>query len=81
MSRSSKWVRARHSGIANLDIEVGERVSSGQVIGRLHDSFGNLLGQVTAPVDGLVIGLSLDPLFNRGDAIANIATIEEQESA
>jgi predicted deacylase len=77
VSRSSSWVRARRSGIAQIDVMLGDHVDKGQTIGRLHDSFGNRLGRITAPIDGVVIGLSLDPLFNRGDAIAHVAAIEQ----
>ncbi len=76
VSRSTSWVRARQSGIAQIDVSLGDHVQRGGVIGRLHDSFGNSLGRVTAPVDGIVIGLSLDPLFNRGDAVAHLAAVE-----
>ena len=77
VSRSSSWVRARRSGIAQIDVMLGDGVDKGQTIGRLHDSFGNRLGRITAPIDGVVIGLSLDPLFNRGDAIAHVAAVEQ----
>lgn len=81
VSRSSSWVRARRSGIAQIDVMLGDRVDKGQTIGRLYDSFGNRLGRITAPIDGVVIGLSLDPLFNRGDAIAHVASVEQNGPA
>ena len=77
LSRSSSWVRARRSGIAQIDVDLGNHVDKGQTIGRLYDSFGNRLGRITAPSDGVVIGLSLDPLFNRGDAIVHVASVDQ----
>ena len=74
-SRSSAWVRARRSGIAAVDVALGDHVEQGQVMGRLHDSFGNQLGRITAPIDGVVIGMSLDPLFNQGDAMVHVASV------
>ena len=76
-SRSSSWVRARRSGIAQIDVMLGDHVEKGQVMGRLHDSFGNRLGRITAPMAGVVIGMSLDPLFNRGDAMVHVASVDE----
>lgn len=80
VSRSSSWVRARRSGIAQIDVMLGDHVDKGQTIGRLYDSFGNRLGRITAPIDGIVIGLSLDPLFNRGGAIAHVASVEKGQT-
>lgn len=75
-SRSSKWVRAPRSGIAQIPVELGDEVVAGQQLGRIHDSFGRRLGQIKSPIDGSVIGLNLDPLLNRGDAIVHIAATE-----
>lgn len=78
-SRSSKWVRARRSGIAHIDVSLGDRVEKGSELGRLHDSFGNRLGRIIAPNSGIVVGMSLDPLFNKGDAVVHIATVSDTE--
>jgi predicted deacylase len=75
-SWSSRWVRARRSGIAHIDVELGDQVERGQGLGRLHDSFGNRLGRFTSPIDGVIIGISLDPLFNQGDAMVHVASLD-----
>lgn len=80
-SRSSSWVRARRSGIAQIDVMLGDHVEKGQVMGRLHDSFGNRLGRITAPITGVVIGMSLDPLFNCGDAMVHVASVDEEPTS
>lgn len=71
--RGSTWSRARKSGIASLWTELGDQVTKGQQIGRIHDSFGQRLAQITARSDGLVVGLNLDPIVNQGDAVVHIA--------
>lgn len=76
-SRSSKWVRATKSGIMRLDVSIGQEVRKGQTIGRIYDALGVQLAAPRSPIDGVVIGLSLDPLVNRGDAMAHIADISE----
>lgn len=75
-SRTSKWVRAQRSGLAQLSVAAGDHVSKGQIIGRVHDAFGERLSQIRASLDGIVIGLNLDPIVNRGDAVVHIAAIE-----
>lgn len=72
----TRWVRARRSGLAQLDCQTGDVVEKGQVLGRIHDSFGKRLSQLKSPGPGLVIGLKLEPLVNRGDALIHIATID-----
>ena len=74
-SRKSRWVRARASGITQLWVGCGDLVSKRQTIGRLHDSFGHRISEVTSNTDGIVIGLNLDPTVNQGDAIVHIADI------
>ena len=71
--RGSSWSRARKAGIASLWTELGDQVTKGQVIGRIHDSFGHRLAQITARADGIVVGLNLDPVVNQGDAVVHIA--------
>ena len=71
--RGSTWSRAGKSGIASLWIELGDQVTKGQLIGRVHDSFGRRLGKITARDDGIVVGLNLDPIVNQGDALVHIA--------
>jgi predicted deacylase len=76
----SHWVRARRSGLAQIECQTGDVVEKGQVLGRIHDSSGELLSQLKSPGPGLVIGLTLRPLVNRGDALIHIATIQAEET-
>ena len=72
--RTSGWVRARRTGILDLDVRLGQRVSDGERLGALVDSFGRTLRLVHANRDGIVIGRTEAPLVNSGDAIVHIAT-------
>lgn len=74
-SRRSSWVRARRSGIVLLDVELGEVVQRGQLLGVIHDSVGKRLGRVTAPRVGVVIGRVQQPLVNQGDALVHLADV------
>ncbi len=69
----SGWVRARGTGVLHLEVDLGERVVSGQRLGGLSDTFGRRVQLVRADRDGVVIGLNRAPLVNSGDAIVHIA--------
>ncbi len=76
VSRSSSWVRARRSGVLRLDAVLGQRVASDEILGSIASVFGEGPKRVRAPHDGVVIGVALHPLANRGDAVAHIARVE-----
>ncbi|MFV0427230.1 MAG: succinylglutamate desuccinylase/aspartoacylase family protein [Beutenbergiaceae bacterium] len=76
-SRGGGWVRARRTGILDLDFDLGQRVSDGDRLGSLFDSYGKTLRAVRADRDGIIIGRTHAPLVNRGDALVHIASLEE----
>jgi len=71
--RTSGWVRARRTGILDLDAHLGQEVTDGERLGSLFDSFGRTLRAVYANRAGVVIGRNESPLVNSGDAIVHIA--------
>jgi uncharacterized protein len=75
VSRRSRWVRARRTGLAHIHVELGESVVQGEVIGRIHDTFGHRLSRISAATSGVVIGMNLDPVVNQGDAVVHIAEV------
>ena len=78
-SRRSRWLRTRRSGIAALDIALGDVVKKGQQLGVVHDSVGRRLGRLNAPIDGIIIGHIQHPLVNQGDAVIHIAEVHTAE--
>ncbi|MEP1124832.1 MAG: succinylglutamate desuccinylase/aspartoacylase family protein [Ilumatobacter sp.] len=80
-SRSSGWVRVRRSGIAGIDVELGQLVERGQIVATVRDSVGRRLSQARANRSGLVIGLTRQPLVNQGDAIIHIAELLDRPAA
>jgi predicted deacylase len=79
-SRSTGWVRARGTGILNLDTRLGDVVAAGDRLGGLSDTFGRRVRLVRADRSGIVIGLTRAPLVNAGDALVHIASVEEEPS-
>ena len=76
-SRTSTWVRARRSGLALLQTELGAHVARGELLGVIHDSVGKRLSRITAPRAGVVIGHIQHPLVNQGDAVVHIADVAD----
>nr|WHW29162.1 putative succinylglutamate desuccinylase/aspartoacylase family protein [uncultured bacterium] len=75
-SRSSGWVRARRSGIASMQVSLGDSVVKGDTIATIYDSVGARLSSMRANRTGLIIGHSRQPLVNQGDAIVHIADVD-----
>ena len=74
--RSSKWVRAPHSGLLRSATALGSAVSEGQLLGVISDPFGENEVAVRASASGVVIGRSNIPLVHEGDALFHIARHE-----
>ncbi|GAB4394277.1 MAG: succinylglutamate desuccinylase/aspartoacylase family protein [Kiloniellaceae bacterium] len=74
--RSSKWVRAPHSGLLRAATALGSSVRDGQVLGVISDPFGENEVEVRASIGGVVIGRSNIPLVHEGDALFHIARHE-----
>lgn len=70
----SGWVRARGTGVLQLEVSLGDRVESGQRLGGLSDTFGRRVRLVHADRDGILVGLNKAPLVNSGDALVHIAS-------
>lgn len=75
-SRSSSWVRASRSGVVRLDVEIGDEVVHRQEMGTIIDAFGKKLSTIRASRGGLVVGRTMYPLSNKGDALVHIANLE-----
>jgi len=72
-TRRRTWVRASRSGILRLKIRLGQWVSEGQPLGRIHDAFGGDAETLMSPCEGLVIGQTNHPLVSEGDAVLHLA--------
>jgi len=81
IARSSSWVRAPRSGIHIAGIKLGKTVKKGEVIGEISNPFGDHKTLVKANENGVVIGMSMLPLANKGDALFHIACQRESPSS
>lgn len=77
ISRSSHWVRAPHSGTLIPKKKTGDRVKKDELMGVVSDPFGEHKFEAYATHTGIIIGMTMLPLVNEGDAIFHIATFED----
>ncbi len=80
IARSSHWIRAPHSGSLRAKKKLGARVKKGELLGQLSDPYGGDMVEVRAIRTGIIIGMTMIPLVNNGDALFHIATFEDSEA-
>ena len=73
VAESSRWVRAKRSGIFRTLTPPGSRVEEGDKLGVIADAFGRNRASVRAPFPGIVIAHALNPLVHRGDGVVHLA--------
>ncbi len=71
--RKTTWVRASRSGIAHVDVHLGDRLEEGSRIGSIGDALGGRPTRIKATVGGFVIAKTQTPLVAQGDALIHIA--------
>jgi predicted deacylase len=77
IARSSNWFRAPQSGIFSAQKKIGARIYEGDVLAIISDPFGNEPFNVVADEDGILIGATLLPLVNQGDAMFHVAVFRD----
>jgi len=75
IARSSVWLRAPESGVFRFLVGLGKRVREGDLVGIISDPIGDEEFPVNATSPGVIIGRTLLPLVNAGDALVHIATM------
>ncbi len=76
IAKSSHWVRAPISGIFITTKALGNVVDRGDKLGIITNPFGDHEYAIYAPHSGIIIGHTILPLANEGDALYHIATFE-----
>ena len=69
---TSKWIRAKYSGLLHSQIKPGDFIKTNQQIGIITDPFGESSYKVKSSESGYVIGLNFTPVLNAGDAIVHL---------
>ena len=68
----TRWARAGRSGLIRMSVEPGDWVTKSQTIGEISSVFGYQRSRVSSPMEGVVIGISRDPVVYRGEAVVHI---------
>lgn len=75
---TTTWIRAPSSGILHMNVPLGGRVGKNKKLGEIADPFGiHKADVIEAPVSGMVIGKLNLPLVHQGDAVINIAHVDQ----
>lgn len=74
VANSSSWIRASQSGIFIPKAKLGDLVKKGDILAEISNPFGDNKVLVKALEDGLIIGTSMLPLVNKGDAIFHLGS-------
>ncbi|WP_291831967.1 succinylglutamate desuccinylase/aspartoacylase family protein [Marinobacter sp.] len=74
---NSTWVRAEHGGILFSEIDLGDTVSTGEVLGYVADPITNAQYPVRSSSDGRIIGMAVDQVVMAGFAAYHIGTEAE----
>lgn len=81
LANSTYWLRSPDSGILHSSKKLGQVVDKNEVLGYLTDPFGEHHCDIRASHKGIIIGQSVLPLFNKGDAVFHIACFDNFRAA
>lgn len=70
---SSKWLRAPAGGLLRVFKGTSQHVDEGEVLGTISDPFGEQEYEITADYSGLIVGRTMLPIVNEGDALFHLA--------
>lgn len=75
ISQLSEWMRAPMGGVLRAFKTIGAWVEEGEVIAALSDPLGDGEVEVQSSTTGIIIGRTMLPIVNEGDALFHIAEI------
>lgn len=78
---SSRWVRVNTGGLLISEVEVGERIWEGDVLGSMVNPISNQSIDVISPYSGRVLGMALNQFMLPGYAAFNIGIVSDQKGA
>ncbi|MEE3117175.1 MAG: succinylglutamate desuccinylase/aspartoacylase family protein [Pseudomonadota bacterium] len=73
----SDWIRAQHGGILFSEVELGARVSEGEILGYVADPITNAQFPIRSSSNGRIIGMAVDQVVMAGFAAYHIGTEAE----
>lgn len=77
----SKWVRANHGGFLQFHVQPGEVVEQDQPLATNTNLLGHDQYQITAPFDGIILGMTTLPSISPGEPICNVGKLPSGTNA
>ncbi len=81
LSKSSKWIRAGEGGLLRATKATGDSVEADEVIATIVNPYEDIVTEVKAETDGLIVGRTKLAVVNCGDALFHIARVTKPEQA
>jgi len=78
---TSRWLRAPQGGLLRTYRSEGDVVREGDLLAAVSDPFGQAETNVIAEFDGIIVGRTLLPIVNEGDALFHVARLSETKRA
>lgn len=79
--KSSQWIRASQGGLLRTFKSEGSTVRKGEFLAAVSDPFGEVEVEIHAPLPGIIVGRTVMPVVNEGDALFHIARVSSQDDA
>ncbi|MCB0990927.1 MAG: succinylglutamate desuccinylase/aspartoacylase family protein, partial [Acidimicrobiales bacterium] len=76
--RRSHWVRSPRSGIARVEVELGQHLVPRQPVATVTDAYGSWEWTIRARSHAVVIGRNERPVVHQGDALVHLGTPVDQ---
>lgn len=73
VSSDAQWLKAPRCGILRLCVDVADQVRKDDTLGVVADALGDNAEEICAPFDGVVIGVTLNPLVAKDGGILHLA--------
>jgi predicted deacylase len=77
IANNSAWVRSGDSGIVSHYAQLGDQIKAGDLLAVIRSPMGEVLSEVRAAREGIVIGKQNIPLTYEGEAVYHIAFFDE----
>ena len=75
----SQWIRANGGGLLFSEVELGERVNVGELLGTVTDPITNVRSEIRSPYKGRILGRALDQVVLPGFAAFRIGIETSEE--
>ncbi|MEZ6183877.1 MAG: succinylglutamate desuccinylase/aspartoacylase family protein [Planctomycetota bacterium] len=75
--KTSRWLRTKAGGLLNTHFGLCDRIAKRQLLVDLVDPFGHRIASYRSPAEGIVIGMSRDPVAVPGTRYCHLGAIGE----